>query len=121
MLCSQVSGQVGFVENLGQWPAHVGFKTDLPGGALYLENNAFTYTFYDAELVNQMHHHAGPDVLPEFISRHAFQVEFEGATTDSVVGWREKQGLMNYFLGAKMGPRVVGRRPGESADFDQSL
>ena len=38
---------VNFTENKGQWFNQVNFKANLDGGALFIENNCFTYHFYN--------------------------------------------------------------------------
>ena len=38
-----------FIENKGQLPANVNSKVVLPGGALFIEQDKFTYAFYNQE------------------------------------------------------------------------
>jgi len=36
---------IHFIENKGQWPTQVNFKTDVLGGKIWLEKNKITYQF----------------------------------------------------------------------------
>ena len=86
-----------FTQNKGQWPEQVAFRALVPGGALFVERNALTYTLHSG---GPMEHHGheddGPD-LPEHA--HAFRVSFEGAA-QAVPSGALKQGFYeNYFLG----------------------
>ena len=53
---SQESDSYKFIENKGQWNKNVQFKTDIEGGALYLESNKLTYSFYDEEALESYFH-----------------------------------------------------------------
>ena len=53
-------GQFRFVENQKQWDAQARYRAELPGGYLYLENNALTYLFYDPSSFPQ-HQHGDED------------------------------------------------------------
>jgi len=44
-----------FIENQGQFNSNTLYRTDLPNGFLYIESNALTYHFYDADLRQQLH------------------------------------------------------------------
>ena len=54
---SQLS--LSFAENKGQWPDNVLFKSPLPQGALFLEKNGMTFTFYNPEDIEHSHAHNG--------------------------------------------------------------
>jgi len=46
---------VEFIENKGQWDSQVKYKTKLPSGNLYLENNRLTYLFYNERDMERLH------------------------------------------------------------------
>ena len=93
-----MSGQIEFVQNNGQWHSNVQYKANVPGGSIFLENKAFTYRFYDADLVAQLHLPDPEFEMPEFISRHAFQVEFLGSSNTQLSGEKEKSNYYNFYL-----------------------
>ena len=43
-----------FIENKGQLPANVNSKVVLPGGALFIEQDKFTYAFYNQEQLAEL-------------------------------------------------------------------
>ena len=97
-----------FTENKGQWDSTILFRTELPGGLLFLERNRFTYQFVDAEeysrivqfklLPFEKRNKSKPPSL--FVHAHAYRVNFLESNTDVVV--RQKGELPeynNYFIG----------------------
>ena len=54
MLVTQPNhSHITFIENKRQWEDRVCFKSEMRGGALFFENNAITYTFYDPEYLDK--------------------------------------------------------------------
>tara|TARA_B110000977_G_scaffold109201_1_gene142059 strand:+ start:645 stop:4394 length:3750 start_codon:yes stop_codon:yes gene_type:complete len=111
---SQESDSYKFIENKGQWNKNVQFKTDIEGGALYLESNKLTYSFYDEEALESYFHahnsHAPKKELTRF-NLHAYQVEFVGGNTSNIKKEKQTKEYYNYFLGAdrnKWASRVYG-------------
>ena len=96
-----------FIENVGQWEAAVKYRTDLPGGRLWLRETGFTYAFQDMAELNRIHdyyYHGDPDpnkiMNHEVVDVHAFTVDFVGANANvayAVEG--ETPGYYNFFLG----------------------
>lgn len=89
--------QLEFIENLGQWHDNVEFRADLPGGAIFLEDNEFTYSFYDADLFHELHLAQNEVEAPEYIRTHAFQVEFLNANSNFTEGRKKNSQYYNYF------------------------
>ena len=90
-----------FIENKGQWPEQVQFRTDIHSGALFLENTTLTYHFYDAGVLEQLHAKEYPGKLDKLrMKYHAFKVHFEGAHIPNISGEEEKPEYYNYFLGS---------------------
>jgi len=44
-----------FIENKGQWPQEILFKSDIPGGYVFVKNTGLDYFFYDTKVANQVH------------------------------------------------------------------
>jgi gliding motility-associated-like protein len=102
----QVSAQAGisFVENRNQWNTEVRYKTDLPGGELFLTDKGFVYSYYSLEDLHRIHElgHERPDYDRgnELVNCHAYRVIFEGAqAAPKVRGTDRKPQYHNYFLG----------------------
>lgn len=102
---------LNYIQNKGQWEQQILFKTNVRGGALFVEKNALTWVFYPREGIPN-HHNSSPKELrakkdPTF---HALQLRFLGASASAVVEGQNPQPFYhNYFLGsdpAKWATRV---------------
>lgn len=88
---------VPFTENKGQWPQQVAYRARVPGGALFVERNAFTYTLHTGgPLAHHGNAHHGP--APS-VHAHAFRVQFEGAAKAVPEGSDTQPHYANFFLG----------------------
>ena len=90
-----------FTENKGQFHSNANFRAPIPGGYLFLENNKFTYHFYDVGLLNDLH---GGNVNgnKEAIAMkfHAYQMEFIGASPQPLsIGAHQNDYFENFYLG----------------------
>ncbi len=86
-----------FTENKGQWPPQVAYRALVPGGAMYVEHDAFTYLLHTGgPLAHREHAHDG-DHGP--LKAHAFRVRFEGAQRAIPEGTERLAHYENYFLG----------------------
>ena len=86
-----------FTENKGQWPENVLYRTRFPGGALFVEKNAFTYLLYQGgPMAHHGHDHDEPE---EPLRAHAYRVTFEGADMATGFGQNQQAHYENYFLG----------------------
>ncbi|MFA4917363.1 MAG: hypothetical protein WC560_11935, partial [Syntrophales bacterium] len=97
---------LSFEENKKQWNPDVLYKTDIPGGRIFLEKNTITYSLYSISDLEKGHNHSHTSEKPgkpekDFKIRcHAFKVKFSGANTDVVVNGKDKmQKYSNYFIG----------------------
>ena len=89
-----------FIQNQNQWPDQVKYKVELPGGALYLENNLLTYDFFDHENLHDRLFHPTPESEKiTTLKHHAFKIYFENANTCNIVPDIERSEKRNYFLG----------------------
>lgn len=94
-----------FIENKGQWDENVLYKTEIQGGALWIESNTLTYDFVSQEDMDSFnigwHGDNREEFLDNFIVRHhAYKVKFIGANDNA--SFNEKNKLSkyyNYFIG----------------------
>src|ERR1041385_1633546 len=94
---------VKFTENKGQWEANVLFRAQLDGGALFLEKNCFTYSFYEKEKLRKNHVRSS-DTAPTReemdIRSHAFRMTMKNALTpQSVLPQKRSTNYSNFFIG----------------------
>lgn len=88
-----------FTENKGQWPDQVLYRARIPGGCLYVERGALTFSF--ATMGHGHHHHSGngSTALDEPSKGHAYRVEFVGGQASASEGGMRQSHYENYFLG----------------------
>ncbi len=106
-----VSSQIHiqFIENKNQWHKNVLYKADIPSGSIFLEDDRFTYCFYEYTDVHDCHHPvdaAGNNLheqhleKPEVIHFHAFEFKFKNANQDvKIHTLNEYPHYYNYFIG----------------------
>ena len=84
------AGGMYFVENRGQWDKDVLFRTEIPGGFLFLKDHSLVYVFYDATKVSSLHASKpvaqpgsplakAPDI--NSIAAHGVEMKFQNAST----------------------------------------
>ncbi|TDE18455.1 DUF7948 domain-containing protein [Dyadobacter psychrotolerans] len=95
-----------FIQNRGQWEDDILFRTEVPGGFLFLKDHSLVYVFYDASKISAQHGKGASESalakLPDLntIAAHGVEVQFQGAaagikhTAKNPVSTR-----FNYFLG----------------------
>lgn len=93
--------QHDFIENRGQWPAQCHHMVGVDGGAMFLENDRFTFNLIDRYYYLQRHGTPemtnGEDVD---IMGHSYQQSFIGASEQvEVKSAAPKPTTYNYFLG----------------------
>ena len=95
------TGDLQFIENVGQWESPVEYVAGVYGGELFLEKNAFTYHFSNAaELGHFKHDPNAGDPSSFVIKNHAFKVHF--LHSDPLVQLQGESifdNYYNYFLG----------------------
>lgn len=87
-----------FIENKGQWPQQVAFRTDLPAGALWVENDAFTWQFYDPAILDYLHPVTGVSDPSPICRQHAYRVSFLNHTHPELLGKNAITPYYNYYL-----------------------
>lgn len=94
---------LNYIQNKGQWDEHVLYRAEFRGGALFLENTAFTYLFYPADGFSKIHapsHSKQGAPQDELLNFHAVKMSFEGASTSHPVQVDKVQPFYNnYFIG----------------------
>jgi gliding motility-associated-like protein len=94
-------GVYKFLENKGQWPAHVNFKADVPGGNIWLEKNRIIYQFYER---HDAHSHIGgldhgKEIEYEF-REHLIYAKFLGANNNPTLEKNKRTPeYYNFFKG----------------------
>lgn len=90
---------IRFTENKSQWDKKILYRAQLDGGALFMENNCFTYNFYDKQTLRSSHV-AKKAVSHDKIRSHAFRMNFEGALpTPVTIATKPTHDVCNYFIG----------------------
>lgn len=102
------SGGAVFIENRSQWHNRVQYRADIPGGAMFLEKDRFTYAFSDASqksLIFQYYRnhpprYEGMPYVSPMLDCHAYSVHFEGSNSDvEIVADSKVPQYYNYFIG----------------------
>lgn len=105
MLCAAFAARAQvdykFIENKGQWPEQVAYRSDVLGGTLYLEKDRFTYDFRDESVYEKLHANDYNLRLKRIEMKcHAMQVVFPGANANVKLNTsRQITEYFNYFLG----------------------
>ena len=91
-----------FTENIGQWNSSILFRAQLDGGALYIENDGLTFSFYNKIKYRSIHHGGvSKGIYKDFnIPCHAYKIKFQGANSPSFIK-KEQAGsdYENFFIG----------------------
>ena len=53
---NNLSSQIKFSENMGQWDEKILFKSTLDAGNLFVESNCLTFSLFDAQRMRERHH-----------------------------------------------------------------
>lgn len=104
---SGVLAQLHFVENKGQWPKQVLFKTDFSQGAFFLENNGFTVLLHDTAGLRKMAallhgHDSRSPAITETVTLQsaAYRMRLLGSKgPESVQPEKKQSSYNNYFIG----------------------
>lgn len=87
------------IENKGQWPSWVEYKTDVPGGTMWIEQNRILYHFVDRSKEINAHAHPERELDPK--TRETFMsIDFIGGNGKGEIEELEpSDNYFNYFLG----------------------
>lgn len=109
MYLQNVSAQVEFIQNKGQWDSKVEYRGDFSTGSFFLENQGFTVVLHNVDdlqkLSDQMHGHNPNRVTngqPIVLNSHAYKVKFLGASSSFAQNIPDKIQAYhnNYFIGS---------------------
>jgi gliding motility-associated-like protein len=95
-------GKIKFVENQGQWDAHIRYAADIPGGRVFVEADRLTFHLADLSGLHDAYFHAEGhrDHRPIEIRGHAFQLVFPQAQAAArIVPAAAYPEYHNYFIG----------------------
>lgn len=95
--------QPGFIENKGQWHPNALYKTELPGGALFLEKDGLTYNFVDERDIQRSHanQNSGKENRNKGkVHLHSYKVKFGNTLKNSIVASGKHNDYTNYFVGS---------------------
>lgn len=93
---------VEFIENNNQWHENVLYRAGIPGGIVYLEENALTYNFLNGEDRAKLHDiKNGPKAEQDAFTlrAHAWKLIFINANTASLSTKNKQKHYYNYFIG----------------------
>ncbi|MCB9245185.1 MAG: gliding motility-associated C-terminal domain-containing protein [Flavobacteriales bacterium] len=95
-----------FTENLGQWNHEVLFRTEIPGGYLFVTQFGLSYSLHDSreqhEVLNYFHHYRNESMDTAFtVHSHAMHVQFEGGSINRELaeGRSPENYYSNFFIG----------------------
>lgn len=91
-----------YVQNLGQWEDNALYRIGMGGGAIFLEQDCFTFHFVHEDDRASMHDYSqwSPELQAAFHMRgHAWKMHFEGALEAQVFGEKKAEHYYNYFHG----------------------
>jgi len=83
-----------FVKNKGQWNAPFKAKMDLVNGTLFMEENAITFNFVDANFLS--HHNDNPH-RSDSIQAHAYRWTFLKSNKPKLYFSKVLKGHVNFF------------------------
>jgi len=88
-----------FIENKGQFENGVKYKAKINGGAVFIENNAFTFHLLDNSILTKLHLHEEVKPEEEVIKGHAYKMIFENAQAPHFISTEKSNEYYNYYLG----------------------
>ena len=95
------TSKLTFIENKSQWNEIVLYKTEIPGGFLYLEKNGFTFDFIDQEAYKNIRGHGQENrAISDVIKAHCLKTSFINANPSVSVSSSQKvNNYYNFFYG----------------------
>ncbi len=91
-----------YTENGGQWNPNVLFRSSLPNGSVYLENDGFTFSMLDGEEFSKLHdlQFASEEEQNAFsVPGHAWKINFLGSLPSETKPDKKTSYYSNYFIG----------------------
>ena len=100
--CRSIFAQYEFIENKGQWHENVKFKMELNDGALFIEENGFTFNITDIKMGHHSHAHDEYEWHDDNSAGrgHAYKVTFRNAKKPKdITSNHATSDYCNYFIG----------------------
>jgi gliding motility-associated-like protein len=95
--------KLDFIENRNQWAEQVKYRADISGGAVFLTQKGFIYSYYsqaDLGIIHELKHKSANKALRQPVHQHAYSVSFPGGNMKADMQASSKQAYYrNYFLG----------------------
>lgn len=94
------TAKLDYIENRGQWESAIKFKSDLKGGWVFLEKDAFTFLFLDPEASShpQQHIESKGTHSTEKINAHAYQMKWIGANQNVLLAPENSRTYYNNYI-----------------------
>jgi gliding motility-associated-like protein len=95
-------GSYKFIENGGQWPSNVHFKSNIPGGKIWLEKKGILYQLNDYSELHGHHAGQGGEVVsePTEIPQHLVFAEFVGCNENARIEKDDRTSeYYNFYIG----------------------
>ena len=97
---SKSHDHVKFTQNKGQWHTNIKYKAKMNFGNFYLEENGFTYHFYNKSDFSREAHVGKGYEFPDEMQHHVIKSKFIGANSNIEINNKNAlQGYENYFIG----------------------
>ncbi|MBP6091736.1 MAG: hypothetical protein KA521_10820, partial [Crocinitomicaceae bacterium] len=94
------SAHYSFMENKGQWPSSVLFKSAFQGGNLWIQQNKFIFHLQDFSVLQKMHGHPTNNGPEPIIPQTLVHLNFLGSNkTDSITYFNPSKHYYNFFIG----------------------
>lgn len=87
-----------FTENKGQWDPYIHYRADIPGGVLWMEDDAFTFLLMSEAYAN-LGHPSEVEYTDDDYRLHCFKMRFLGAELPISEGRKPYVHLKNYYIG----------------------
>ena len=96
-----------FIENKGQWPNEVLYKTAVPGADIWITEKGIVYAYYNGQDLKEIHdhehgHHHNHDHEEELFFRgHVYRMNWPGESKPFVSASDKQKPYFNYIKGRK--------------------
>lgn len=111
---ASAQGNFEFVPNKGQFHENALYRANVPSGALFLEKNGLTFSFYDGAFFHNIHHGESVDS----IHFHSYKISFKGGRKPNTSLNNETDGVLNYYLGKDQSKWVSGVKGGGEVYYE---
>ena len=91
-----------YLENKGQWPDAVQFRSYIPSATIFLEKDGITYSLYDKEIYENIHGHlhfgTGKQGI-DTVDCHALKMEFLAGSSSEFEVYETIPEYFNFYFG----------------------